>query len=153
MKIRRWLVTGIIRTILLSFAARILPKADARLVFKTWQISQKTQKPPPTRRLCDAQTGRDLLLFRSGHGAHARASAAADALFRIDFILAVAFGNRLHRAFGLARAARDALIVNLIRHKLHLLLGLSCVLYHLSCGNAIPFLHTHRLSYPPFVFA
>ena len=60
----------------------------------------------------------EIVLFLRGgtHGADIGASAAIDALVGIDFILAVAFGNRLHGAFGFASAAADAFIGNLICH-------------------------------------
>jgi hypothetical protein len=45
-----------------------------------------------------------------------RTSAALDAFFGIDDILAVAFGNRFRRAFRRAGTAADAGIVNYIGH-------------------------------------
>ena len=58
-----------------------------------------------------------LLLGGSSHGAGAGASAAFDALIRIDHVLAVALRDRVHGAFGLAGAAHDAFVRNYICHR------------------------------------
>ena len=58
-----------------------------------------------------------LRLGGSSHGAGAGASAAFDALIRIDHVLAVALGDRFHGALGLAGAAHDALVRNYICHR------------------------------------
>lgn len=59
---------------------------------------------------------RPLSLFGSAHGAGISASAAIDALIRINYILAVAFGDRFHGATVGASAASDARIRNLVCH-------------------------------------
>ena len=53
---------------------------------------------------------------RGANGANLSASAAFDALFRINFVLSIAFGNRLNGAFSLASAAADAFIGNFVCH-------------------------------------
>ena len=55
-----------------------------------------------------------LLLSGSAYRASIRASAAFDALIGIDHELAIAFGNGLHRAFGRAGAAADAVVGNFV---------------------------------------
>ena len=62
-----------------------------------------------------------LLLSGSADGAGIRASAAIDALLGIDFVLAVAFGNRFNGAAGSAGAAGDAGIGDRISHDGNLL--------------------------------
>ena len=58
----------------------------------------------------------ELFLNGSAYGAGFSANAAFDALFGIDLILAVAFGNSLYRALCCASTASDASISNLISH-------------------------------------
>ena len=57
-----------------------------------------------------------LSLLGSAHGAGFGANAAFDALFGIDFKLAIAFGNSLLGAFGFASAAADAFVRNFVSH-------------------------------------
>jgi len=57
-----------------------------------------------------------LFLGGSANGAGLGAGTAIDALGGVDFVFAVAFGNRLNGAFSLARAAADARIADLISH-------------------------------------
>ena len=72
-----------------------------------------------------------LLLRGSANGAGAFASAAGDALFRIDDVLAFAFADRADRAFAFAGAAHDALVADFISH--------CCILRLLdSSGICIP---------------
>ena len=56
---------------------------------------------------------KELLLNGSAHRAGAGASAAADAGIRVDDVLAVALGDRVHGTLGRAGAAADALVGNL----------------------------------------
>jgi hypothetical protein len=49
-------------------------------------------------------------------GAYIRACAAIDTFIRINFILGVAFGDCLHGTFWRARAAADAIVVDMICH-------------------------------------
>ncbi len=58
----------------------------------------------------------DLFLRGGTHGANIGTSAAIDALFGIDIVLAFAFRNRLDGAFGFAGTAADAFIRNFECH-------------------------------------
>ena len=66
------------------------------------------------------QTGA-LRLSGRADGAGARASAARDAGIRVDLVLARAFADRADRTLVCTRAARDAIIADLICHGIHLL--------------------------------
>ena len=57
---------------------------------------------------------------RSAHGAGAGASAAGDALFSIDFVLAIAFADRANGAFAFAGTAHDAFVADLISHSIRI---------------------------------
>ena len=57
-----------------------------------------------------------LLLLRGTHRAHGSAGTALDALIRIDYILAVAFRNRIHGAAFGAASAGDAAVIDHICH-------------------------------------
>ena len=60
--------------------------------------------------------GRILLLNRGSYRARGRAGAALDAGFRVDFILAVAFGDRAYRAVRRTGTAADAFIGDFVSH-------------------------------------
>jgi hypothetical protein len=58
-----------------------------------------------------------LFSLRSVHRANACASAAVKTFVSVDDVLAVLFGNSIHRTFGSASAATDAIVSrNLISH-------------------------------------
>ena len=57
-----------------------------------------------------------LSLSGSSHRAGASASAAFDALFRIDFELSVAFSDGFNGALSSAGAASDAIVRNFVCH-------------------------------------
>ena len=77
-------------------------------------FSGKKKNRRKTGGLC---RNRDKLgLFGSAHRAIISASAAIDALFSVDFVLAIAFGDRLHGAIRFTSAAADARISNLVCH-------------------------------------
>lgn len=59
----------------------------------------------------------ELLLYGSANGAGSGASAAFDALVGVDHVLAIAFGDRVHGALGLASAAADAFVGNYVCHE------------------------------------
>ena len=86
------------------------------------------------------------VLLGSADGAGFRAGAAVDALFSVDFVLAVAFGNGFDGALGRASAASDAGVSNFVCHVdflLHVLRLIDCVsvrlIYHFPTKNARDF--------------
>ena len=69
-------------------------------------------------------TAQDNRLFLSGSSDRAGpgTGTAFDAGFRIDFVLAVSFGDRAHGAFRRTGAAADAIVRNFVSHGINLLI-------------------------------
>ena len=83
---------------------------------------------------CRFQSG--LRLGGSAHGAGLGAGAAVDALVGVDFVLAVALGDRFNGAFAGAGAAGDARICNFVSHdgSSFIVTLIACCHYHTISG-------------------
>ena len=80
------------------------------------------QKNTPAAQVRTAGASYQAGLHRGGgiHGAHIRTGAAVNAGISIDVVLGITLGNGRHRALGLACAAADASIRNLVGHRSYL---------------------------------